>query len=198
MKTLVALIAFMSCCIAAKSEDALHLGLVSELSVMKNSAEQYLIRNKAVIGKDPNVTAYYEDAMNAIDQIILQMTSNMKEKNRLRLYRKLNSSIVGSSLDQISNNNNNRDVSMFLQALKTAHQKFKKLIEYKSQLGGAIADFDITAGVTGVAGILESIRDFREKKVDKICTVLDSLRWQKPEDLLKPKEDKPDEKDKKK
>lgn len=165
------------------------LGLVGYLTYVKQVSEYKM----NALAKDPNYTTMPDKAKQfsseyamlklSVDLLINQMNADMINCNRLRLYRKLDK---------------------FLKSEEELPEKFKVygelLIQIESQFtsfiikkygGGALSGpglDEITGIVSEGREIVTSARDFREKKIQSINSILKELRLTNLSEIIKPKE----------
>lgn len=192
MKTLFTLVLFLSFCqkpYCQEIVDAKELGLVGYLTYVKEVSEYKM----TFLVEDPNYTAMPDKAKLfnsdynllklSTDQLINQLSADLFNCNRLKLYRRLDK---------------------YLQDQKALPKKYKHyellLNQIDSQLtallvrkytGGALAGpgLDIITGmVTEVREITTSARDFREKKIQSIHSLMKELKMTTLSEIKKSKE----------
>lgn len=112
-----------------------------------------------------------------IDQFVIQAMGDMKRKNSIKLYKQLDKYYKGSR-DAIPN-------IAYASQLKQIDKLFSSLMRYpKSQkaqdsseiLGLTLGELSPVDAVSTINDIITGVRDFKAKKVDDICTLLDGLR----------------------
>lgn len=192
MRTLFALVLLLfvshkACC--QEIVDAKKLGLVGYLTYVKEVSEYKM----TFLIKDPNYIAMPDKAKQfnsdynllklSTDQLINQLSADMFNCNRLKLYRRLDK---------------------FLQHQKALPRKYNHYELLMNQIdgqltallvrkytGGALAGpgLDVITGmVTEVREITTSVRDFREKKIQSIHGLTKELKMTKLSEIVKPKE----------
>jgi hypothetical protein len=112
-----------------------------------------------------------------IDQLVIQAMGDMKRKNSIKLYKQLDKYYKGSR-DAIPN-------IAYAKQLKQIDKLFSSLMRYpktqKAQdpskiLGLTLGELSPVDAVSTINDIITGVRDFRAKKVDDVCTLLDGLR----------------------
>jgi len=157
--------------------------------------KRILISNKTTVVPDTvavlSVLNKYNKLKTNIDQLILQLIVDSKQKNRLKLYRQLDKYIKGSS-SQIP--------KAYKQIMASIEHDLYELIADDNRPGVSALE-SILSITEQISTAITSARDFREKKVGSICEVLDKLRLRDVSELGKKEEDdsaKDDEKTKNK
>lgn len=169
-----------------KSKD---LGLVGYLTYVKQVAEYKM----NALAKDPNYTAMPDKAKQfnseytmlklSVDLLINQMNADMLNCNRLRLYRKLDKFLKSEESLPVK-------YKVYGELLKQIDGQFTSFI-IKKYGGGALAGpglDEITGVATEVREIITSARDFREKKIQSINSLLKELKLTPLSEIIKPKE----------
>lgn len=176
------------------------LGIIAELAYIKYSSENYLW---SVINKSPTkpdnesevkalnnqkaeAIKKYLNVKMAYDQILLQLATHLKQKNNLRVYKKLDDELTIHTMSEISTNLNDKESNKYASALKNAYNLYKSLIPQEPLVLTSFADVglsDITGIITLGIDTIKDARDFRAKKVELICNILDSLRLTNVESL---------------
>lgn len=200
MKRILLIVAILICIGANAQKDDKHknLGLVAHLVFIKLNAEQkfvtamsdtVFVKNKINVD---DITRKYNSLKIEVDQFILQLIADSKQKNRVRRYRKVNKYIRG--LDKLS------AFPQYREVLISIDNDYKDLIDTKITEREAIADEIVLAIGEKVVDIILANREFREKKVAGLSEILIELRLQSVGELAVDRKDEKGEKksDKKK
>jgi len=170
--------------------DSKKLGLVSYITYIKHIAEAKM----SVLASDPKYqNASYSEKVKkmnsnynllrlAVDKLINQLSADLFATNKLGLYKNLNSYLKTGK------------------GLKSKFGYYEPLIEeidglnqalmiktYASTLGGTSLE-EITGIITLGHDIITDARDFREKKIQSLTTLLKDLHLLSLAELVKPKE----------
>jgi hypothetical protein len=165
------------------------LGAVSYLTTIKALAEHQMITlasNKEYLNqpeKAANFRSNYNLLKLSIDKFINQLSVDMIEKNNVSKYKKLNKYLKGE-LKELPN-----DLLSYKLLIEEIDGQIESFLlrTYSSMLAGAEIG-DIISGVELVHTAIKDARDFREKKVQSIIKVLESLKMDKVKDLTEKKE----------
>jgi hypothetical protein len=190
---------------------ATNLGIVSELTFYKLSAENLAISilNDTTVSKVSKFAFLqeYNELKIVSDQILLQLIADLKRRNRIKYYKKLDdlytqSSIAKPKIEDVKI----EKVKSYVYNLMKVDTTFKSVLDRGKSIMADIKESNpnkafITtpslAELTGALGFftatIKDIRESREKKVEKICVILNDLRLKAVQDLLK-KEEKKEEK----
>jgi len=158
-----------------------NLGLISYLTDIKIRCEYKM--TSALADRKSNidissVQAAYNSVLIPVNRLINQLSADMIEKNNLGNYRKINN-YVNKSKPKLSGKSAryegifkeiDRNVKVLLPVIQT------------EAITAYMMEQIVGTGKLGVAGI-ESARDFREKKVGKIVTLLKDLKLKSVSEL---------------
>jgi hypothetical protein len=171
-------------------------GLVSQIAVIKCSAESNLIRyfsfsNKRC-PKDGNdslqMLTYYNNIYLILNPLICQIEADMSSRNSTCLFLKLDKFLKNNSLND--NNLPNKKIKFYLAGLKKAYSAdslFKcKVDEYFNQTSNSKSLTAITS-LIGIAstvsdifeagtGALSDLEDIRKNKVNTTVAILEKLK----------------------
>lgn len=165
------------------------LGLVGYLTYVKQVSEYKM--NSLV--KDPNYTSMPEKAKQfnsdynmlklSVDLLINQISADMLNCNSLRLYRKLDKFLKhGEELPE-----KYKEYGILLGQIDSKFTTFMMRKYGGGTLSGPGLDV-ITGIVSEGREIVTSARDFREKKIQSINSILKELRLTNLSEIIKPKE----------
>ena len=177
-------------------EDSKKLGLVSHLTNVKFGAELKMAALAKEYAKNvdspeaKNVRKQYNNLKLSMDKLINQMSADMIDRNRMRIYRKINRTITGEK------NLLTGRLEPYSDLLKIIDDYYNTFMS--SSLKGnpiaAIGIDDALGAIELVHGIITDARDAREKKVQAIISVLEKLKLEKIKDLTEEKKDDIDKK----
>jgi predicted site-specific integrase-resolvase len=189
--TLVFALAFNQSLFSQKSISK-DLGLVSKLVYYKDKAENIfsIVINDTIGSKveREQLLANYLTLKTKIDQFVFQLNADLKSKGKLKLYKKLNESVVEGQV--ISSNTR---VNSFLEKLGEVEAAFNDVkaswvIIKKIHTDDKSLATDVIGSITGIVGcvygIYKDVRDANMAKVDKVATILDVMRLSPVKDLL--------------
>jgi hypothetical protein len=158
-----------------------NLGLISYLTDIKIRCEFKMI--SALADKKSNidissVQASYNSVLIPVNRLINQLSADMIEKNSLREYRKINK-FINKSKPELSGKS-----ERYMGVFKEIDQNVKILLPViqTEAITAYMMEQIVGTGKLGVSGI-ESARDFREKKVGKIVTLLKDLKLKSVSEL---------------
>jgi|GEM_PF-2302414 len=181
------------------------LGLISELSYMKANAEQLALR---VLNSDELIesdiirfTNEYNQLKNSLDQAILQLSADMKRKNSIKYYRRIDKFLFQYEINDITPTEvRPMKVCRYLGAIKNSDAQFQKLMSFKISgddehdpkellsMKGFLPAAASLAELTAIASLInESIykaAERREKKVEQISKLLNEQRLKDVQQLI--------------
>lgn len=182
------------------------LGIVSELVYIKYSSENYATRilNDSTIPENfkKQFVNIYQQTKTTSDQILIQLISDIKRKNSIRFFKKLDRLFLKKEYSEITiqdfRNKKMKSYIAALQSLYTTHNNLldfqtsqmtsKELIDSLSLKGffpSSASLEEITGVLSFVTSTVKEIRETKEKKVEKISTILESLRLEVLKSLIK-------------
>jgi len=159
------------------------LGLVSYLTTVKSISEYKLIsiasNDQYKIQKDKasEFRSQYNMIRLSVERLINQLSADMTQKNRLKLYKVLDKYIKGEI----------KDVPSKYVAYKTLLTEVNTLTEtfmlktYSSMAGASLEE--ITGALELVHTAITDARDFREKKIQSIIQIVEKTRLESVKDL---------------
>lgn len=206
-------LSFLNCCFSQSSLDTVRkLGIISELVFMKYSSENYATRilNDSTISdnyKKQFVNLYQQTKITS-DQVLIQLISDLKRKNSIRYFKKLDKLFTEKEFSEISTQDFiAQKLKRYTVALQILHTKHTNLLAFHPQemklkdleeslsIEGFIPTTASLEELTGVLSFVTStvkeIRETKEKKVEKISTVIESMRLEGLKNLIK--QDKPED-----
>ena len=175
----------------AAGSELVSLGLVSRLVEVKYHSEASLTR---IIGdaatpkliKDSAIANYNEIRVR-IDRIIYQLSADMRGRNSVKTYKKLNKYYQTHDLGEAEGEKGR--IKPYVLAFKELYLAYQKQVNpdqtrvTKGLITPAILLSIVNTGWT----IAKNIRDMRGKKVDGIIELLNNLRLNAPQELAKGK-----------
>jgi len=203
ISTAIISVAFTALCYG-QSKKADNLGLVSEIAFIKMTSENLAIRvlnDTSVSEVDKVILAnYYTDVKIITDQVLLQLIADSRSKNNVKYYKKLDKLIVKKTVNEISESDLKRPkLQGYIKALKKLESSFSQIQNYKitetpdidplSELNlkgffpTSASVEELTGALTLVTSTIKDIREGKEKKVEKITSVLNELRLSSIQDL---------------
>ena len=193
MKKITLISVLLCICIIAKGQShytQLHdLGLVAEMAYKKYVSE-YLITN---ILMDTNLVSddiflkKYVDIKIQTDQIILQLVADLKSKNRIKYYKKLDKYYKAKNIHLNKILKRYRDVFNEIDAAFS-----EKILDFIQTSVGANLEFEKSSLITleSMIGMVEVGNDIIENyntnqknKVDGVCELLIKLRFKPINDI---------------
>ena len=187
-------IAALSTNIFAANKELPNLGMISQLVEIKYSSEAYLsnvLEDKTKSEAD-KLTARknYNSVRVQIDRIIYQLAADMRTKNSIKTYKRLNKYYKTHKLSESANVK--ECYKSYASALETAYKTYEEKINPDVN-GQEIAFIEIDA-VISIAElgwtIIKDIHEMRGQKVDGIVEILNNLRLNPPSELDKKAEEK--------
>jgi len=196
-----------------------NLGIVSELVYLKLTSENLAIRivNDTLISEQDKIkfVNLYNDTKVITDQIIVQLISDCRRKNRLKYLRKLDKLFVSKTISQVEESDFKNDkLKGYVKNLKKANIVYFKLIAFKTtdkpnenpllNIGlkgffpAAMSMEELTGVLSFITGTIKDIRESKEKKVEKLTNILNDLRLSPLQDLAKGEKKEAEKKDEKK
>jgi hypothetical protein len=190
---------------------ATNLGIVSELVYIKLNSENLAIRilNDSTIDEEVKLSFLNKYTMlkTVSDQILLQLIADLKRRNKIKFYKKLDNVFTKNSIATATSNDvNHKKLKSYIDNFRKIDQNFQvvelsganivnqgKQSSFKSFLPSAASVEELTGVLSFVTATIKDVRESREKKVEKICVILNDLRLKAVQDLLK-KEEKKEEK----
>ena len=168
-----------------------NLGPVSQLVEIKYNSEACFSK----IATDPAVAKQRRDSAlinyNEIrvltDRIIYQLSADMRSKNSVKAYKKLSNYYKTHDLGEAEGEN--VFIESYVLAFKDLHIIYKKFV-YPDQPGvtkGLITPAIVLSIIDTGWTITKNIKDMRGKKVDGIIELLNNLRLNSPQELIKGK-----------
>lgn len=205
--------------VQAQDSKAEKLGLISELVFIKLTSENLAIRivNDTLIKEDDKIkfVNLYNDIKVISDQVILQLITDSRRKNCLKYFNKIDNLLVDKNITQIEESDLSKmKLKGYINNLKKINAVYNKLMAFKTSdkpnenplLNMSLKGFfpiamsveDITGVLSLVTSTIKDIRESKEKKVEKITTILNEVRLLSLQDLVKGKTKEPDKKEEKK
>lgn len=174
-------------------EKSKKLGLVSYLITIKTVSEQKMIS----LAQDPQYSTKKDEARQFraeynmiklyVDQVISQLSVDMIEKNKLKKYKKVNKCLKDNSYSN--------SISAYQNVLVTIDKMVIAFSEKDFSSKAAIPPLEeIVGALELVHATITDARDFREKKISNIITLLKDLKLQSVKDLTEEKEKKEEDK----
>ncbi len=199
MKKLIMFSAFIALFLmksSAQTSKLTNLGLVSQLVEMKYVSEAYL---SGILSQEPTGANYAANKKEAIknynlvrvqvDRIIYQLAADMKRKNSVCLYKKLEKYYKKHNLSDTQNAKN--CYKNYSEAIATAYGSYYQMTHQQGP-SKALAIDAIISLIENAWTMAKDIHEMRGKKVDGIVEILNNLRLNPPSDLnKKEKEEKP-------
>jgi hypothetical protein len=192
------LIAAVSTNIFAADKDLPNLGIVSQLVEIKYTSESYLssILDDKTKSDADKLTArknYYALKVK-IDRIIYQLAADMRTKNSIKTYKRLNKYYKTHKLSDSKSVKN--CYKPYALALENAYKTYKENINPDvSGLEKAAMEVEAVISILDLGWtVIKDINEMRGQKVDGVIEILDNLRLNPPSELDKKDEEK--EKDK--
>lgn len=176
---------------AASAHITKHLGLIAELTYVKSTAENFLIKQM----KDSTLTASYKSQLidhylrlkATYDQIVLQLMADQIRKNHVKYFKQIDKARNRQSSRKSNIGSCKARVKEYLITLDTAYEEFQGFIEFKPQSGdikkSGISPENLLGVLTFVSTTIKDIREARTKKVDAINLLLEGLRLSPIQDL---------------
>lgn len=170
--------------------DGKKLGLVAHLTYVKTISEAkmtILIKDEKYIREPKKAFKFNSDytlLKLLTDQLINQLSADLIDKNKLKLYRSLNKYLKNQK--PIS-----EKFSQYQVLLEQIDGQLEALLirDYKD---GGIQSAELITAIVGVITeireITTSARDFREKKIQSISGIIKELKLSPIAELIKPKE----------
>lgn len=161
------------------------LGLVAYLAEVKTLSEAKMeavlnhltyLTDKAKV-KEAN--AAYTHLRMYVDQLVLQVIADCKRKNNICLYRKLDNHFKKDATVK------NEAYKKLLEKIDSKYTDIEKFSFEADSVALTASVEEITGAAEMVWGIIESARDFREKKVAGLAEILDTLRLKSINELKK-------------
>jgi hypothetical protein len=182
-------IATISTNIFAADKDLPNLGVISQLVEIKYTSEAYLskIFNDKNKSEDEKLTARknYNAVRVQIDRIIYQLAADMRTKNSIKAYRKLNRYYKSHKLSETESVKN--CYKPYALALENAYKIYKEKIN--PDVGGQEKAFIKDDAVISILElgwtVIKEINEMRGQKVDGVIEILDNLRLNPPSELYK-------------
>ncbi len=194
MKKLIFLFCFTTALSAktyAANEDLVNLGLVSQLVELKYVSEassaKIITDTARTKQQKDSALANYNEVRIRIDRIIYQMIADMRERNSVKIYMRLNKYYSTHSLSETEGSKEN--IKSYVLAFRELYSTYKRNINrdesklLKELITPAIVLSIVDTGWT----ILKGVKERQGKKVDGISEMLDNLRLNPPPDLAKAK-----------
>ncbi|UTN06146.1 hypothetical protein L0669_09560 [Flavobacterium bizetiae] len=170
--------------------DGKKLGLVAHLTYVKTISEAkmtILIKDERYI-KEPDKAFKFNSDYTLLklltDQLINQLSADLIDKNKLKLYRSLNKYLKNQKPVP-------EKFSQYQVLLEQIDGQLQALLIRSYKDGGTLSAELITAIVgiiTEIREITTSARDFREKKIQSISGIIKELKLSPIAELIKPKE----------
>jgi hypothetical protein len=150
------------------------LGLVAYLAEIKILAEtkmEQVLNDSAYLtneGKSKEIRSTYTQLRVYVDQLVLQLIADCKRKNNIAIYRNLDNHFKGNTTIK------NKAFEKLLKAIDAEYTEVKKFSFKTENTAALTASVEEITGAVGIVwGIIESARDFREKKVAGLAEMLD-------------------------
>lgn len=170
--------------------DGKKLGLVAHLTYVKTISEAkmtILIKDEKYIREPKKAFKFNSDytlLKLLTDQLINQLSADLIDKNKLKLYRSLNKYLKNQKSVP-------EKFSQYQVLLEQIDGQLEALLMRDYKDGGKQSAELITAIVgiiTEIREITTSARDFREKKIQSISGIIKELKLSPIAELIKPKE----------
>lgn len=190
----------------AQDFKAENLGLISELVFIKLTSENLATRivNDTLIKEEDKIkfVNLYNEVKVISDQVILQLMSDCRRKNNLKYFKKIDNLLVEKSITQIEESDLRKTkLKGYVKNLKKINSVYNKLIAFKTSekpnenplLNMSLKVFfpatttveELTGVLSFVTATIKDIRENKEKKVEKITTMLNEVRLSSLQDLAK-------------
>lgn len=173
---------------AQENIDSKSMGLVAYLTYIKSLSEYKILslaedkNYKLMPDKAKKFNSEYNLIKLSVDQLVNQLSSDLFKSNNLRIYRRLDKYIK------------------YNKALPKKYNNYQLLLD---QIDGQLTSFlirkyqggtesgpgieEITGIVSEAREIITSTRDFREKKIQSLFTLIKELRLKSLSELISPK-----------
>lgn len=163
------------------------LGLVSELAEMKCQSEATLLYLLDKAGNDQKkkmeIISRYNEIRTKTDQILLQLTADMKMRNSVKKFKRLNRYYQRNSFSTPSGTGKSYyQYSVAFQKVDSVYQDFLSLTTDNKK---GIAPEIVLSVLEFAWTIVKDIQDMKAAKVDGISEILDTLRLAPAGDLIK-------------
>lgn len=199
----------------ANEEQNLRVGLVSELVQIKVRSENILIRvlqDSTVADQDKRkVVSAYIDVKILADQLIMQLISDCRAKNRLGFYKKIDKLFVEKKASaKLEGDFKRKKLQNYQSLINRLLKEFKGLVNiledtpepklfeslgYKGLFSSRPSLEEATGVLSFVSSTIKDARESRQNKVEKVTAILVELRLAPLQDLMKSSESEKDEKD---
>lgn len=182
----------------AQNNKAENLGLISELTFIKQTSENLAISiiNDTLIKEEEKIKVinHYNNLKVISDQVILQLMTDCRRKNNLKYFKKLDKLLLAKTIDQISNTDLNCvKLNGYIKNLTKINEVYNKLININRNPSLPIAEF--TGAITLITSTIKDIRADNEKIVEKITSILNEVRISPIQNLNKVKTEEESKKD---
>jgi hypothetical protein len=185
-----------------------NLGLISELIFIKLASENLSVRvltdNQIKETDKIRFVNLYNDTKIITDQVILQLIANCRQTNSLKYFKELDNLLLTKDINQIDETQlSNLKLKKYVKNLKNINIVSTKLINFKTSdkltenvsQNASISGFiktnitipELTGVLSFVTATIKDIRENKEKKVEKIMSMLNDVRLSRLEDLIKDK-----------
>jgi hypothetical protein len=187
----------------AQSNKAENLGLISELTFIKQTSENLAISiiNDTLIKEEEKIKVinHYNNLKVISDQVILQLMTDCRRKNNLRYFKKLDKLLVKKTINEIGNSDLNSDkLNGYVKNLTKINEVYNKLININLDSTIDASNFtfaEFTGAITLITTTIKDIRADNEKKVEKITSILNEVRISPIQNLNKVKTEEENKKD---
>lgn len=181
-----------------QSAKAERLGLIGELVFIKYSSESKALEIISLAKNPLEGIQKYNDVRIMADQIIVQLISDSHKKTNISVFKNLDALLVSNSIQKIEEDNlSDNKIKGYIESLKKLEKinnEFLKLqIAIDSPKGnrGNVKSLSVEQGIAvfdAITKVAKDIKEAREKKVEKIVTILNDLRLKSIQDLSKNEE----------
>jgi len=185
-----------------------NLGLISELVFIKLTSENLAIRivNDDLIKEKDKIrfVNLYNNTKIITDQFILQLIADSRRKNSLGYFKKIDKLLIEASIMNIKDSEiTDRKLKGYIKNLIKINSVYTKLRTFETsdkpnenplqnmslkgffQMTTTIPE--LTGALSFVTATVKDIRESKEKKVEKISTMLNEVLLSSLEDLVKDK-----------
>ena len=220
MKKIIALILITLLAKTSFAQDqdskAENLGLISEFVFIKLTSENLAIRivNDDLITEKDKIrfVNLYNDTKVITDQVILQLIADSRRNNNLRYFKEIDKLLLNTNITDIKESElTNKKLKGYIKNLNKINSVYTKLKTFatsdkpnESPLQNmSLKGFstmttsipDLTGVLNFVTATVKDIRESKEKKVEKISTMLNEVRLSSLKDLVKDKKNSTKEKE---
>lgn len=190
MKSLIITLNFIlvcACFVYGKSPE--NLGVVNQLIEIKYISEAYLssvFENPASTEKQKKLALEsYNQVRLQLDRIIYQMIAEIRIKNSIKLFKKVNKHYKYNLLSEANKSPN--CIKLYIQELNNAYITFERNVNPKVN-GNVKTMIEFEAAISILEfgwTIIKDINEMKGNKVEGVVEVLNNLRLNTPAEIIK-------------